>query len=398
MLTAFGSAGSGNSGVPLSPSCRVSAGCGSAVISRVTDDLASSQGKAADAGPFPAGTHIICEITRRPAPRLGGRVRRVSSDRLPGPGGVVLDPATADLLEAMRTPPSLRDLGPDVGRVALREVQQSTIERPGTVARFHTAEVGPSGLTGFWIVRPTAVEGPLPVVIYAHGGRWMFGDAHTHSDVIGEFALRCRVAMVVPEYSRTPEARYPVALEECYATLQWVHAQAAELALDAKRFAIAGDCAGATLAIAVTMLAKSRGGPRFRGQLLFYPPTDAQCRSQSHRTFSTGGLISSAEQAWYWDQYCDEDVECPSVSPLYATLDDLAGLPPTMVVTAEADVVRDEGAGFAAKLREAGVEVTAVRYLGTVHDFVVLKQLANSPPARVAIEQGVWFLSEALSR
>ncbi|MHA3020904.1 alpha/beta hydrolase [Mycobacterium sp. BMJ-28] len=298
----------------------------------------------------------------------------------------------------MRTPPTLRDLGPGDGRLALREAQQSAIERPGTVAHFHTAEVGPSGLTGFWIVRPADVGGPLPAVFYAHGGRWMFGDADTHAEVICEFALSCRVAMVVPEYSRTPEARYPVALEECYAALLWVHAHAADLALDAKRLAIAGDCAGATLAIAVTMLAKSRGGPRFRAQLLFYPPTDALCRSESHRTFGTGGLISSAEQAWYWDQYCDGDVECPTVSPLYATHDDLAGLPPTMVVTAEADVVRDEGAGFAARLRQAGVDVTAVRYLGTVHDFVVLRQLADSPPTRAAIEQGAWFLSEALAR
>jgi acetyl esterase/lipase len=320
----------------------------------------------------------------------------VSSDRLPD--GVVLDPATADLLEAMRTPPTLRDMGPDDGRMALREVQQAAIEGPGTVARFHTAEAGPSGLTGFWIVRPVDVEGPLPVVFYVHGGRWMFGDADTHASLIGEFASSCRVAMVVPEYSRTPEARYPVALEECYATLQWVHAHAVDLALDAKRLAIAGDCAGATLTIATTMLAKSRGGPRFRAQLLFYPPTDARCRSQSHRTFGTGGLISSADQAWYWDQYCDDDVECPTVSPLYATHADLTGLPPTMVVTAEADVVRDEGAAFAVRLRTAGVDVTAVRYLGTVHDFVVLKQLADSPPTRAALEQGMWFLSEALSR
>jgi acetyl esterase len=177
-----------------------------------------------------------------------------------------------------------------------------------------------------------------------------------------------------------------------------VHANAAGLGLDAQRFAIAGDCAGATLAIAVTMVTKSRGGPRLRAQLLYYPPTDARCRSQSHRTFASGYVVSSSEQAWYWDQYCDDDVECPTVSPLYATHDDLTGLPPTMVVTAEADVVRDEGADFAVKLRRAGVEVTAVRYLGTVHDFVVLTALADSPPTRAALAQGAEFLSEALTR
>lgn len=313
-------------------------------------------------------------------------------------GGVVLDPATARLLAAMRTPPTMRDLGPEDGRVALREAQQSGLDPVGTVARFHTAQVGPSGLTGFWIVRPQGVHGRLPAVFYLHGGQWMYGDADTHADVIAEFALRCRVSMVVPEYSRTPEARYPVALEECYAMLRWIHAHADDLELDAKEFAIAGDCAGATLAIAVAMLTKSRGGPRIRAQLVYYPPTDALCRSESHRAFGADYLVSSDEQAWYWQQYCDDDPECPTVSPLYAAAEDLAGLPPTMVVTAEADVVRDEGSGFAAKLRAAGVEVTALRYLGTVHDFVVLKQLADTPPTRAAIEQGAWFLTQALWR
>ena len=310
----------------------------------------------------------------------------------------MLDPATAGLLHAMRTPPTLRDLGPADGRVALREAQQSSIEQPGTTARFHTAEVGPSGLTGFWIVRPSGVQGPLPVVFYLHGGRWMFGDADTHAGVIAQFALTCGVAMVIPEYTRTPEARYPVALEECYATLQWVHATAETLDLDARRMAIAGDCAGATLAIAVAIVTKARGGPRLRAQLLYYPPTDGSCRSESHRTFGTGYLISSREQAWYWDQYCLDDVECATVSPSYATPEELAGLPPTMMVTADADVVRDEGSDFAAKLRAAGVDVLAVRYLGTVHDFVVLTQLADSPPTRAAVEQGAWFLTEALAR
>lgn len=320
----------------------------------------------------------------------------MSPDRRPG--GVVLDPASARLIDALRTPPTMRDLGPEDGRQALREVQQSTIHQSGILASFHTAAVGPSGLTGFWIVRPEGASEPLPAILYLHGGRWMFGDADTHAGIIGEFALRCQAAIVVPEYSRTPEARYPVALEECYATLCWVSDSAEELGLDGSRFAIAGDCAGATLAIAVAMVAKSRGGPRLRAQLLYYPPTDAHCGSISHRIFESGCVITSAEQAWYWAQYCDTNVESPTVSPIYATRSELSGLPPAMVVTAEADVVRDEGADFAARLRRAGVDVIAVRYLGAIHDFVVLKQLADSPPARAALEQGFGFLYEALSR
>lgn len=313
-------------------------------------------------------------------------------------GGVVLDPTIARLLDAMSTPPTLRQLGPEDGRTALREAQQSTSDHAGTVARFHTAQIGPADLTGFWVIRPRAATGPLPAVFYLHGGRWMFGDADTHAHVVGEIAIKSHVAMVVPEYSRTPEARYPVALEECYATLLWVHENAAELGLQPKSVGLGGDCAGATIAIALAMLAKARGGPRLRAQLLYYPPTDATCSSASHRAFSEGYLLSSEEQAWYWGQYCDGDCTCPTVSPLHASHEDLSGLPPTMIVTAEADVVRDEGAGFARKLRAAGVDVTALRYLGTVHDFVVLSQLAEIPPARAAIEQGAWFLRRALHR
>jgi acetyl esterase len=323
----------------------------------------------------------------------------VSTSRSTGNGrnAVVLDPTITRLLDAMATPPTLRQLGPQDGRTALREAQQATSEHEGTDARFHTAEVGPAGLTGFWVVRPRGSVGPLPAVFYLHGGRWMFGDADTHAHVIGELAVKADVAMVVPEYSRTPEARYPVALEECYATLLWMHRNAELLGVDPKHIAVAGDCAGATLAIAVAMLAKSRGGPRLRAQLLYYPPTDANCGSASHRDFSEGYLLSSDEQAWYWDQYCDGgDCTCSTASPLRAGREELSGLPPTMLVTAEADVVRDEGAGFARNLRAAGVDVTSLRYLGTVHDFVVLSQLANIPPARAAIDQGAWFLAQAL--
>lgn len=312
--------------------------------------------------------------------------------------GLVLDPAITDLIDAMSTPPTLRQLGPQDGRAALREAQASSCQGPDTVAEFHTAPVGPAGLTGYWVVRPHGLDGPLPAVFYLHGGQWMFGDADTHGHLVAAIARKCGTAMVVPEYSRTPEARYPVALEECYATLVWVHRNGHALGIDPKAIAIAGDCVGATLAIAISMLSKSRGGPRLRAQLLYYPPTDARCESASHTTFNEGFLLTSDDQAWYWDQYIGGDGENPTISPLHASHDDLAGLPPTMLVTAEADVVRDEGAAFAAKLRASGVPVTATRYLGTVHDFVALSQLAGIPPARAAIDQGAWFINDALKR
>lgn len=309
---------------------------------------------------------------------------------------VVLDPTTARLVAAMATPPTLGQLGPEDGRLALREAQQSTVEQPGTVARFHTAAVGPSGIIGFWVVRPADMVCELPAVLYIHGGRFMFGDADTHGHVVGVIARKCAAAVIVPDYSRTPEARYPVALEECYAALLWVHQHGELFGVDTNVIALAGDCVGATMAAAMTMVCKSRDGPRIRAQLLYYPPTDARCEYPSHEAFADDYLLSSGEQAWYWEQYCDGDPDDPMVSPVRAARADLTGLPETLIVTAEADVVRDEGEAFAASLRAAGVQVTCTRYLGTVHDFVVLSQLSETPSARAALQQGVCFLNQAI--
>ncbi|MEU3461943.1 alpha/beta hydrolase [Streptomyces sp. NPDC006733] len=317
-----------------------------------------------------------------------------------GPAGVVLDPLVRRLVDASSAPPFLHDLGPADGRQVLLESQGHAIEDFAVEADFRVAPVGPSGLVGFWIVRPAGVSGPLPVVLYVHGGRWMLGDAQTHAGLVSELVLGARVAALVPEYSRTPEARYPVAIEECYALLTWTVRQADALGgLDTNRMAVAGDCVGATMATALTMVAKHRGGPRIRAQLLYYPLTDARCDSPSQRRFATGYLLTRQALHWYWQQYTDDPREQadPTASPLRASLADLAALPPAMVITAEADVARDEGEQYAQRLRRAGVGVTALRFLGTVHDFASLSALRDSPPTRAAVQQGSAFLRRLLA-
>ncbi|GGT77491.1 alpha/beta hydrolase [Streptomyces atratus] len=315
------------------------------------------------------------------------------------PSSVVLDPLVQRLVDASSAPPFLHELGPVDGRQALRESQIHRVEDFEVDATFQVAPVGPSGLVGFWIFRPARVRGPLPAMLYVHGGRWMLGDAQTHARLITELALSAGVAAVVPEYSRTPEARYPVAIEECYALMTWVVRQAGELDLDADRLVAAGDCAGATMATALTMMAKSRGGPRIRAQLLYYPITDAQCDSSSQRQFASGYLLTREALRRYWQQYTDDprQQDDPTASPLRASLAELAGLPPALVITAEADVTRDEGEQYADQLRRAGVEVTAARFLGTVHDFVSLTALRESPPTRAAVRQGGAFLRRLLN-
>ncbi|WP_432181123.1 alpha/beta hydrolase [Streptomyces sp. NBC_00063] len=312
---------------------------------------------------------------------------------------VVLDPVVQRLVDASADPPHLHQLGPVDGREALLEAQGHLFDDFAVDAEFWVVPVGPSGLVGFWTFRPAARSGPLPVVLYVHGGRWMLGDAQTHTRMICELVTASEAVFVVPEYTRTPEARYPVALEELYAVLTWLTDNASDLALDSRRLAVAGDCAGATMATALTMMAKQRGGPRMRAQLLYYPMTAPHCDTASRKHFGSGYLLTTKALDWYWQQYTDDDRELAeaTASPLRATTAELAGLPPALVVTAEADVVRDEGEQYARQLQQAGVAVTAVRYLGTVHDFASLNALRDSPPTEAAIRQGGAFLKDALT-
>ncbi|MFH8934033.1 alpha/beta hydrolase [Streptomyces griseosporeus] len=319
---------------------------------------------------------------------------QASSDACrPPPADVVLDPVVRRLVDAAATPPSLDDLGPESGRQALRETQVDRLDDFDVDAVYRVASVGPTGLVGFWTVRPAGATGPLPTLLYLHGGRWSLGDAHTHARLISELVTGTGMCAVVPEYSRTPEARYPVALEECYALLTWVLSQADDLGLDPLRTAVAGDCAGATLAAAVTMLAKSRGGPRIGAQLLYYPLTDSRCDSPSQRQFATGYLLTRRALRSYWARYvADPAVRSePTASPVRARPEDLADLPPALIVTAEADVARDEGEQYARNLRAAGVQASAVRFQGTVHDFVALHALRDSAPTRAAVATGCAF-------
>ncbi|KUN03388.1 esterase [Streptomyces yokosukanensis] len=312
---------------------------------------------------------------------------------------LVLDPVVQRLVTASAAPPSLDDLGPETARQALRETQVDRFEDFDVDAVYRVASVGPSGLVGFWTVRPAGATGPLPTLLYLHGGRWTLGDAQTHARLISELVKGAGVCAVVPEYSRTPEARYPVALEECYALLAWAVSRADELGLDAHRLAVAGDCAGATLAAAVTMLAKNRGGPRLRAQLLYYPLTDSRCDSPSQREFATGYLLTRRALRAYWARYVMDPAQRdePTASPLRAGREDLVGLPPTLIVTAEADVARDEGEQFARNLCAADVEASAVRFLGTIHDFVALHTLHDSAPTRAALVTGCAFLRDRMT-
>src|SRR5256886_6953571 len=221
----------------------------------------------------------------------------------------------------------------------------------------------------------------------------------THDRLVRELAVGAGAAVVFPVYRLCPEVRYPTALEECYITAQWVASRGQEYGLDAQRLAVAGDSVGGNMAAVVTLLSRERGGPDIRLQLLFYPVTDAAFDTASYHQFAEGYHLRRDAMMWFWDQYTRHPCERNeiTVSPLRAGVEQLKGLPPALIITAEADVLRDEGEAYASKLREAGVRVTAVRFQGTIHGFVMLNALAHSAATRGAIALATAWLREGFT-
>ncbi|MFE6524920.1 alpha/beta hydrolase [Streptomyces sp. NPDC057794] len=314
------------------------------------------------------------------------------------PAEPVLEPAAAAFAEATANPPYLFDLAPAEGRKAVDEVQSGDIAKPAVDEEWITVSGGPTGSVRARIVRPAGAEGTLPVVLYIHGAGWVFGNAHTHDRLVRELAVGANAAVVFPEYDLSPEARYPVAVEQNYAVAEWIVAQGAAKGLDASRLAVAGDSVGGNMAAAVTLMAKERGGVSLVQQVLFYPVTDASFDTGSYHQFATGYFLRRDGMQWFWDQYTTDEAERAQItaSPLRATIEQLTGLPPALVITAEADVLRDEGEAYAGKLRQAGVPVTAVRYQGVIHDFVMLNALRETHAADAAIRQASAVLHAAL--
>ncbi|MFE6224068.1 MULTISPECIES: alpha/beta hydrolase [unclassified Streptomyces] len=250
------------------------------------------------------------------------------------------------------------------------------------------------------ILRPAGSDGLLPVVLYLHGLGWTHTTATAHQRLLEDLVLGADAAVVVPEYDRPPAARYPVAVEQCYTVARWIAEHGADWRLDGCRIAVAGVSAGANLAAALTLVAKERGGVSLVHQVLVCPVTDATGESPSYRHFAEGYFLGGAVMRSLWRSYVPDAARRREItaSPLLATPDELRGLPPALVLTAEADVVRDEGEAYAAKLRAAGVSVVSVRYHGTIHGFVLFDALRDSDAGRAARTQAVDVLHVALHR
>jgi acetyl esterase/lipase len=316
------------------------------------------------------------------------------------PANPVLEPAAAAFAEATAKPPYLFQIPPAEGREAVDDVQSGDIAKPAVDEEWITVEGGPTGSVRARIVKPAGAEGTLPVILYIHGAGWVFGNAHTHDRLVRELAVGAGAAVVFPEYDRSPEHRYPVALEQSWTVARWVVTDGAGKGLDPGRIAVAGDSVGGNMSAALTLLAKERGGLPLVQQVLFYPVTDASFDTGSYHQFAEGYFLRRDGMQWFWDQYTTDQAQRAEItaSPLRASTEQLTGLPPALVITAEADVLRDEGEAYANKLRTAGVPVTAVRFQGIIHDFVMLNALRETPAAQSAIELATTTLRRAFTR
>jgi acetyl esterase len=311
----------------------------------------------------------------------------------------ILEPAAAVLADNTSKPPFLYEIGPDAARKVLDDIQAAPIDKPDVDEKWITvrAEIGDVRVR---IVKPVGASGALPAILYMHGGGWILGNAGTHDRLVRELAVGADAAVVFVEYDRSPEARYPVAVEQGYATAQWITRDGTTEGLDAARLAVAGDSVGGNMATVLAVLAKQRGDVRFVHQSLYYPVTDAAQDTGSYREFADGPFLTAKAMAWFWDAYLPDQEKRSdiTVSPLRASIEDLAGLPEAFVVVDENDVLRDEGEAYARKLTDAGVRTTAVRYNGILHDFMMLNPIRETAAATAAVEQAIHILREALGQ
>lgn len=280
-------------------------------------------------------------------------------------------------------PPFIYELPPEEGRETLEEVQQSPVEKAECNISNEDWDLGENGIINVRIFKPIDGKGKPNLILYIHGAGWVFGSSDTHDKLAREIASRTNSIVFLPDYDRSPEAKYPVAIEQCYAALLKIAADYQ----NGEDLYVAGDSVGGNMATVMTMLAKDRKGPKIAKQLLYYPVTDHSFDTDSYHQFAIDYYLNRDGMVWFWNQYLPkgQDSKIKEISPLQASGEELEDLPPAMILTAEADVLRDEGEAYARNLRDAGVPVTQVRFQGMIHDFVMLNVLDQTHATRAAM-------------
>lgn len=301
---------------------------------------------------------------------------------------IPLEKAAEDICRQSSVPPLIFRLPPAEGRKRLEKLQDTPVRK--YPARILSKEVstGKWGRVALYLISPEDAAHIRSVIFYIHGAGWVFGSFHTHEKLVRELAARTGSLVVFPEYALSPEAKYPVAVEQCYSILSRLPQT---LGNDCPRYdslTVAGDSVGGNMAIAMALMADRFHGPRIQKLLLYYPVTDACFDTPSYCEFATDYYLYREGMMWFWDQYtgCMADRGRITASPLRADTECFRRFPPTMIINGQADVLRSEGEAFAEKLRCAGVEVTSLEIQGIIHDFVMLNALDQTNACRLAMD------------
>jgi acetyl esterase len=317
----------------------------------------------------------------------------------------VIEPKTQAWLDELAAAgagsPPLYELSPHDAREVLRSVQASVaVDQPPAEIDDRVIPGGPTGEVDIRIYRPKDAPSALPIIFHSHGGGWILGDKDTHERLDRELANAAQAAVVFVNYTAAPEAHYPTQNEQAYTALEWAIDNAGEFGADGRRVAVLGDSVGGNMTAALTLMAKARKGPELAAQVVFYPVTDANFDTESYLRYADGPWLTRPGMQWFWDAYLPDEEQRGEItaSPLRASIDELRGLPPALVINGEHDVLRDEGEAYARKLSQAGVPVTQVRYAGTIHDFVLLNPITTTPAPRAAIAQAASFLRTMFER
>lgn len=248
------------------------------------------------------------------------------------------------------------------------------------------------------IVRPAGSKATLPAFLFVHGGGWVLGDFPTHERFVRDLVSDSGFTAVFVNYTPSPEAHYPTAINEIYAATKWVAKHGAEINVDATRLAIVGNSVGGDMTAAVALMANHRGEPELKCQIMLWPVTDANFETASYQEYADGYFLSRAMMIWFWEAYVPDHAQRREIyaSPLQATPEQLKGLPPTLIQVAGNDVLREEGLAYARKLDAVGVDVTCVRYENLIHDYGLLNAISQVPAVRDALHQAAEMLKKHL--
>lgn len=309
---------------------------------------------------------------------------------------VPLEPAAEAVCNQSAVPPFIFQLPPEQGRKVLEEAQDSPVYKYPADISSNCINTGEWGSIPVYFIVPKC-EKIKNIIFYIHGAGWVFGSFHTHEKLVRELAARTDSLIVFPEYSRSPEAKYPTAIEQCY----FILSHSKEIIADyfpevtCHSLIVAGDSVGGNMAIAMVLMSLMRQGPCIQKLLLYYPVTNACFDTASYCQFAVNYYLYREGMKWFWDQYTTsrEDRNQVTASPLRADTDCLKCFPPTMIINGQADVLRSEGEAFGEKLRCAGVEVTALQVQGTIHDFVMLNALDQTNACRTAMDASTAWIN-----